>query len=270
MIDLHSHLLHGLDDGPEAVEGSLAIARAAVAAGVRTMVATPHVSRRYPNRSAEIEGHAQQLRERLRDEHIALDVLTGAEVAPSHLPAIDPAELSRLRLGDGPWLLLECPLHVDAPPLQPAVESLQSLGLRVLLAHPERSPQFQHDPDSLAALVRAGAVTSLTAGALTGRFGRTVRRFSLELVRAGVAHCVASDCHDRYHRPPGMAQALGDAGLKGLADWLTIEVPGAILAGAELPPRPAAVGAVRRLDPKAWWRSRGGTAPSGAETTTSG
>ncbi|HEX3511614.1 MAG TPA: CpsB/CapC family capsule biosynthesis tyrosine phosphatase [Solirubrobacteraceae bacterium] len=264
MVDLHSHLLYGLDDGPEAVEGSLAIARAAAGAGVRTMVATPHVSHRYPNRSTAIDERAAELRARLEREQLDLEVATGAELAPSHLPELDSAELARLRLGDGPWLLLECPLQVDAPPLAPLVDALHGIGHRVLLAHPERSPNFQRDPASLAELVRAGALTSLTAGALDGQFGRTVRRFSLELVSSGLVHSVASDCHDRYHRPPGMARAVSGAGLDALADWLTREVPAAILAGTDIPPRPPAGSAGRGLGPKAWWRNRGRPAASRA------
>jgi protein-tyrosine phosphatase len=264
MIDLHSHLLHGIDDGPEALEGSLAIARAAIAEGVRTMVATPHVNHRFPNRPATIEAQAAELRARLAADRIDLEVLTGAEIAPAHLPEIDPSDLERLRLGDGPYVLLECPLRVDAPPLEPMVDALQSRGLGVLLAHPERSPQFQRDPESLAALARKGALGSLTAGALTGQFGRSVRRFSLELVRSGLTQSVASDCHDRYHRPPGMGRALSEAGLDALADWLTREVPAAILAGADIPRRPA-VTAGPRVGPKAWWRRRGRRAASAAE-----
>ncbi|HEX5225354.1 MAG TPA: CpsB/CapC family capsule biosynthesis tyrosine phosphatase [Solirubrobacteraceae bacterium] len=265
MIDLHSHVLPCLDDGPEALEGSLAIARVATGEGIRTMVATPHVSSRYPNRAATIHGRTAELRERLDRDRIELDVRAGAEVAPSYLPKIDRAELGGLCLGDGPWLLLECPLQVDAPPLDEAVSSLQRQGLRVVLAHPERSPLFQRDPGALSALVRSGALTSITAAALSGRFGRQARRFSLELVQSGLAHSVASDCHDRYHRPPGMGRALSETGLDALADWLTHEVPGAIIAGTEIPRRPPGAPGARKLGPRSWWRkarpaaSRAGT-----------
>lgn len=254
MIDLHCHVLPGIDDGPPTIEGCVALARAAAIQGVRTLVATPHVSRRFPNRPDKILELVEQLNARLASEELALDVRPGAEIALAQLSAIEPAELPRLCLGGGPWLLLESPFSAEAHNIEPAVEGLQTRGFRILLAHPERSPAFRHDPATLESLVRKGVLTSITAGSLVGRFGGHVRDFALQLVRADMVHSVASDAHDRSERPPGMASELRQAGLGRLADWLTCEVPAAILAGNEIPPRPEASAAIAVSGRWGWWR----------------
>ena len=242
MIDLHCHVLPGIDDGPETIAGSLALARAAVDAGVRTLVATPHVNWRYPNDAATIAAAAGELSERLAAEGVALELRTGAEVAMTQLSTIARGELERLRLGGGAWLLLEPPFSPVAPALKAIVEDLLARGERVLLAHPERCPTFHRDPRLLASLVHGGALTSITAGSLVGRFGDTVRRFAIGLVQEELVHNVASDAHDVADRAPGIATELEQAGLTPLADWLTESVPAAILDGGPIPARPPFAG----------------------------
>jgi protein-tyrosine phosphatase len=258
VIDLHCHVLAGIDDGPEAIEGSVALARAAANAGVQTLVATPHVSRRYPNDADTIIELVDRLNDRLASEELVLDVLPGAELAVTQLPEIEPSELRRLCLGGGPWLLVECPLGLSAPDISPAVTDLHKRGFRVVLAHPERCPAFHRSRAALGALVRDGALTSITAGAFVGRFGSSVRRFALELLRAGLVHSVASDAHDRSLRPPGMATELEQAGLGSLADWLTCQVPEAVLGGTDIPPRPSGAVANGTRGRTTWWRRIGG------------
>jgi protein-tyrosine phosphatase len=241
VIDLHCHVLPGIDDGPATIDGSLDLARAAAASGIRTIVATPHVSRRYRNESGEIARLVQGLNERLQEQGIPVDVRRGAEVAASRVHDLDGAELSALRLGDGPWLLLEPSLTRPANDLETVVPELQRSGHRILLAHPERCMTFHRDPLLLEALVHQGALTSVTAASLTGRFGEHVRRFALGLAGQGLIHNVVSDAHDHAKRPPSIARELDQAGLAPLADWLTRAVPAAILAGEDVPPRPADV-----------------------------
>jgi protein-tyrosine phosphatase len=148
---------------------------------------------------------------------------------------------------------------LGGPDIAPAVTDLQKRGFRVVLAHPERCPAYHRSPAALGVLVRSGVLTSITAGAFVGRFGGTVRRFALELVGSGLVHSVASDAHDRSLRPPGMASELQQAGLGGLADWLTREVPEAVLRGADIPPRPnVAVAANGGRGRTTWWRRIGG------------
>ncbi len=255
MIDLHSHVLPGIDDGPDSIDGSLELARGAVAGGTHTLLATPHVSWRYPNDAGTIASLVDELNERLRAEQIVLEVRPGAEIAMTRLADIEPEELSRLGLGGGQWLLVEPPFTPVLIGLDSILLDLQRRGHRILLAHPERCHAFHRDPEMLEMLVRSGVLTSVTAGSLAGQFGGDVRRFALGLARDGLIHNVASDAHDHVQRPPSIAAELERAGLAPLADWLTREVPAAILADGEIPPRPAVdLPSSEKPRRRAWWR----------------
>jgi protein-tyrosine phosphatase len=151
----------------------------------------------------------------------------------------EPAELSRLGLGGGRWVLIEPPFTQVVGNLDLLLVNLQRAGLRVVLAHPERCPAFHRDPQMLRSLVDSGILTSITAGSLVGRFGGEVRRFALELMHEGTVHNVASDAHDHLRRAPGIAQELERSGFAPLTAWLTEEVPSAIINDQEIPPRPA-------------------------------
>jgi len=253
VIDLHCHVLPGIDDGPETIDGSVALARAAEAAGTRTIVATPHVSSRYPNDAATIAGLVEEMNTRFAAEGLALNVLSGAEIAITRIIDITADELLRLELGGGGWLLLEPPFTSVGIGLDTILLGLQHRGHRILLAHPERCLALRRDPRMLEALLASGVLMSITAGSLVGRFGGEVRRFALELARAGLIHNVASDAHDHLQRPPGIAGELAQAGLTPLADWLTQEVPAALLAGEEIPPRPEVALMIPRDSRSAWW-----------------
>jgi protein-tyrosine phosphatase len=238
VIDLHSHILPGLDDGPATLDDALAIARAAVAAGTRTIVATPHADLHYNVRPSARDTALATLRVALAQDSIALDVLAGAEVALEVLIDLDDDDRDAMRLGSGPYLLLESPLAQTAGAFDDYLERLLASGERIVLAHPERCPAFQRRPERLDRLVRAGAVTSVTAGAFTGQFGDTVRKFAFSMVTNGWAHSVASDCHDAVRRPPSISEHLERAGLGTLRRWLTEDVPGAILDGTTIPSPP--------------------------------
>jgi protein-tyrosine phosphatase len=252
MIDLHCHVLCGIDDGPATIEGSIAIARASASTGTRTIVATPHVNWRYPNTAETIALAVAQLNERLAAKEIEVEILAGGEIAMTRIGDITPDELSRLALAGGSWLLVEPPFTPAASGLDTILIELQRQGHRILLAHPERCPAFHREPDMLTELVRGGILTSITAGSLVGRFGEAPRRFAIALLRQGLAHNVASDAHDDTSRRPGMASEIEQAGMGPLTDWLTSAVPAAILNGAVIPTRPA----VDLPNPTASLRSR--------------
>ncbi len=238
VIDLHCHVLPGIDDGPQTIEGSLAMARVAARAGTQVLVATPHVNRRYANRASRIEPLVADLNRRIREEGLELEVRPGAEVALLGVTGLDTEELVRLRLGGGPWLLIEPPTAPVEDDVQGLVMALVADGHRVLLAHPERCPAFQRDPGVLATLVGEGVLAAVTSASLRGHFGEEVGRFALELLRSELVHNVASDAHHHELRPPTMLGELERAGLGPLAEWLTTSVPRAILDGAEIPQRP--------------------------------
>ena len=149
MIDLHCHVLPGIDDGPDSIEGSVALARAAVAAGIQTVVATPHVSWRYPNDAEEIARLVGEVNARLKQEGVALDVRPGGELAMTRLIDVVPAELARFGLGGSSWLLVEPPFTEVATGLDSIVRDLLRRGHHVVLAHPERCHALRRNPRML-------------------------------------------------------------------------------------------------------------------------
>jgi protein-tyrosine phosphatase len=252
VIDLHCHVLPGIDDGPATIEDALALARDAASSGTRILVATPHVNRRFANDASSIATAVAELNARLADEQIGVEVRPGAEIAISRAVELAPEELERLRLGDGQWLLLEPPFTPQASGLDILLADMLRRGHRIVLAHPERCPAFQRDPQLLRSLVGQGVLMSITAGSLVGRFGGDVQRFAFSLVAEGIVHNVASDAHDREGRPPSIAAELARSGLGAFAEWWTREVPEAILGGGEIPRRPPAP--LPGLPPPRRWR----------------
>jgi protein-tyrosine phosphatase len=242
VIDLHCHILAGIDDGPDTLEESVALARAAAAAGTLAVVATPHVSWEYPaNDAAAIAAGVERLRARLAAEPFPLQVYTGAEIAMTRAAELSDEELVALRLGGsrGSHLLVECPLSPSIAGFEPLVAQLRARGHKILLAHPERCPSFQRDPSAYERLVSRGMLGQVTAGSLVGRFGRTVQDFAHHLVRAGLAQVIASDAHSAVRRRPSIRGELEEAGYGEQADWLAHEVPFGVLAGTPIPPAPA-------------------------------
>ncbi|MGI8802725.1 MAG: tyrosine-protein phosphatase [Solirubrobacteraceae bacterium] len=257
MIDLHCHILPGIDDGPATIEETLDLARAAVAAGTRTMVATSHVSPRYPNSARTIARAVGEVNARLALEEISLEVRPGGEVAIFQVDELAPGELTALRLGHGPWLLLESPFTLVADSVPALIGRIQDNGHRIVLAHPERCPGFHRRRDLLEALVRdQGVLTSVTAGSLVGQFGREVERFALGMARDGLIHNVASDAHDCDRRPPVIREPLERAGLGPHVSLLAEELPRAILDGTDLPAYPEALLAPARRRGLGRWRRR--------------
>jgi protein-tyrosine phosphatase len=244
VIDLHCHLLPGLDDGPRSMPEALALARQAAAGGTSTIVATPHINHHWRVDPLELAERAAAVRDALARERIALDLATGGEIAITRLADLQPEEIDLLRLGDGPHLLLECPLEPDSWDFDAVLLKLRERGESILMAHPERCPLFQREPQRLVRLVEHGLLCSITAGSMWGQFGRRVRDFTLALLREGLVHDVASDAHDSERRPPGLGAAFVSAerdlpGIGAQADWLSRLAPAAILAGESLPARPA-------------------------------
>jgi protein-tyrosine phosphatase len=254
MIDMHCHVLPGIDDGPSTLEQSLMLARAAISQGTTTIVATPHVSPRYPNDPATIERALHRLTAALSAEGLDLEILPGAEIAMTQAPALSPGALAAMALGESPWLLVECPFVEAVSGFGALLSDLRTDGHRILLAHPERCPAFHRDPAALQSFVATGMLVSITAGSLVGRFGRVVRRFALGLFAEGLVHNVASDAHDHLHRGPSVTAELDRAGLGPLAEWLTVTVPEAILHGGEIPTRPPTSRGVTRS--RRWWPAR--------------
>ncbi len=239
MVDVHTHILRGLDDGAATLEQSVEMARAAAAEGISTVVATPHVRDDYPTTAAEMEQAVTELRAAVAADALALEVLTGGEVALDRLESLDDEELRRFALGFGNYVLIECPYLGWPLNLEHAARELRGRGFGVILAHPERNSDATSE--RIARLVADGVLIQVTSASLDGRLGRSARAAAFALVDGGLAHVVASDAHAPDLRAVGMKAAVAALGDGALAAWLTFAVPQAIVTGAaDMPQRPAA------------------------------
>ena len=205
---MHCHLLPGVDDGPRTLDEAVAYARAAVAAGTGTIVATPHVEQ---VDVAQLPERVDELRAALAAESIDLRVEVGGELKPESVPALSPAELEILAHGPpgARWLLYEVPFKgVDEAFLDGARE-LRERGYGLLLAHPERSRGLLVDGLGLLdPLVAAGALFEVNVGPLTGQESAARTEAAHHLVIRGCAHVVATDAHPP-RRPYQLAEADG-------------------------------------------------------------
>ena len=207
MIDLHCHLLPGIDDGAPDEAASLAMARIAVADGIRTTACTPHIyPGLYENDADAIRRRTAGLQQRLDEEGIDLRLVPGAD---AHLT---PELLPRLRagtvptLGGGRYFLLEPPHHVAPPRFADSVWNLVAAGFVPVLTHPERLSWIEPNYAMLASLVRAGVWMQVTAGSLAGRFGRGARYYAERMLADGLVHVLATDAHGTRHRAPLLAE----------------------------------------------------------------
>jgi protein-tyrosine phosphatase len=253
MVDLHFHILPGLDDGPPDMPRSLELARAAQADGVQIVAATPHLREDHPGvRVQELAARCAELNEAIAAADIALEVVPGAELDVLWVQAASDEELRLASYGQGGTdVLLETPYGAIAPSFEAAIDRLWSLGYRVLLAHPERNRTFQQAPARLIELVRRGLLVQVTAGSLVSRQSRSRSRAAgMELIETGAAHVIASDAHRATEfRPPNLSLGLAAAAAaidRRRAQEMVLDVPLAILAGAPLPPLVASAGPLER------------------------
>jgi protein-tyrosine phosphatase len=240
MIDLHAHLLPGVDDGASTWEESLAIARTAAEDGITMVAATPHVRDDYDTAAATMEGLVARLRLELERHGVPLQVRPGGEVALDRLRVLAGHELRRFGLGGNPrYLLVEFPYYGWPLALDRDIEALLAQGITPVLAHPERNADVQLAPERLRRAVEAGALVQLTAASFAGRMGARCRETALDLLERQLAHVLASDAHAPEVRGIGLSSAAAALEDEALAEWLTLGVPGAIVAGEPLPGRPS-------------------------------
>jgi protein-tyrosine phosphatase len=240
VIDLHSHILPGIDDGAKSLDESVEIALAAVADGVEVLAATPHVRDDYPTTADTMEALVGELRRALVREGVPLDVRKGGELALTWLDRLSDAELRRFGLGGNPgYLLVEFPYYGWPMRLPDSVFRLQTRGITLVIAHPERNADVQAAPEKLRPLVDAGALVQVTAASVDGRLGSKAKETGLDLVERGLAHVLASDAHHPSVRAGGMDAAFDAIGDEELARWLSRNVPEAIVTGRAIPARPA-------------------------------
>jgi protein-tyrosine phosphatase len=241
MVDLHIHLLPDVDDGCDDLEATLAMARAAVADGVTAVAVTPHVNEVYPTTPQQMLAALARTDAAIKDNGIPLAVRPGAEIALDRVDQLSDADLRALSLGGSArYILLECPFSAWPMGLELYTGRLAALGLRTVLAHPERCAGIQAGDgfERLQKAVERGLMVQVNATSLAKRSGKASATAARKLLDAGLIHIVSSDAHDVEHRPPRLSDAVDAIGDAELSSYVTETVPSAVLAGSNLPERP--------------------------------
>ena len=237
MVDIHSHVLYGLDDGAETLDESLDMLRMAAASGTTDIVATPHADLQFPFRPDLIAERLAELRPAVEglirihsgcDFHLQFDNIQDA--------LKNPAKYTINGLG---YLMVEFSDLVIFNNTEDIFERMRAAGIAPVVTHPERNPLLQQKISRLERWVASGILLQVTAQSLLGHFGNTVRRCSEELMERGIVHFIASDAHDTENRPPRLDEAweyvcrkFGEA----RAQRLLCVNPAAVLTGDPLPP----------------------------------
>jgi len=210
MIDLHCHFLPGVDDGPGLMSESVGLAEIAVANGITASALTPHVHpRRYPNTRSTLRQTFADFKQVLRDKGIPLQLFLAGEVRLSaesfalfmedEVPFFGEVDGYRI-------VLLEFPHEIIPVGSQQFVAKLLDMKIRPLIAHPERNKAVMNDPDKIGPFVDMGCWLQLTAGSLTGRFGKMAKKVALHLLEDEQGWILATDTHNMQHRPPDLAE----------------------------------------------------------------
>jgi protein-tyrosine phosphatase len=236
MVDLHCHILPGLDDGPEKIELSLEMAESAIADGITHVVATPHANDEYHFDFARVREARQQLQEKIGNR---LTLATGCDFH-LNLENMDAlrADAPRFCINQRDYLLVEFNEYSIPPAMDQTLHEIQLLGLRPVITHPERNAILRLQTERLAKWVRHGCCVQVTAGSLTGVFGSGAQKDAWRWLADGMVHIVASDAHNMRGRPLRLRPAFDvvrEQFGEEKARALFIENPTAALEGRDLP-----------------------------------
>lgn len=205
MVDLHCHILPGLDDGPKAMEDSLAMAESAIADGITHVVATPHANSSHFFDYPKIRALQKELQSQLGNR---LTLATGCDfhVSPENVEALQ-ADAAPFCINQNDYLLVEFNEVAIPPAMDHKLHEIQLAGLRPVITHPERNSILRLQPERLTKWIRMGCYGQITGGSLTGRFGPLAQKDALRWIGAGLIHFIASDAHNLTSRPLRLSPA---------------------------------------------------------------
>ena len=239
MVDLHHHLLPGLDDGSPDLATSVAMARMAADDGITHVACTPHANGYWPFDPAVIAARLADLRAALAAESISLTLASGCDFHLSYDNIQDAlAHPTRYTINGGPYLLVELPDFVLAPRLGETFHELRVAGMKPILTHPERNPTLQREPSRLTEWLRNGLLIQITTSSLLGTMGKEAHRLAHQLLTDRWVHFLATDAHNLDARPPLMSKACNLVAKKYGADYafaLCTANPTAVFEGRSLP-----------------------------------
>jgi protein-tyrosine phosphatase len=247
MIDLHCHILPGIDDGAADLDVSLRMAAASADDGVSILACTPHIlPGLYHNSGPQIRRALRELQAALDQKGIPLQLVTGADnhVVPDFIAGLQSGRL--LSLCDSRYVLVEPPHHTEPPHLEDFFFSLLVAGFVPVLTHPERLSWVPARYESIKRLVARGVWMQITSGSLSGAFGRTAQYWAHRMLDEGCVHILATDAHDTKRRPPDLSRGRDLAAMRvGAveAEHLVLTRPRGVIAN-EIPsnlPMPASV-----------------------------
>ncbi|TKD70725.1 tyrosine-protein phosphatase [Pseudalkalibacillus hwajinpoensis] len=211
MIDIHSHILPGIDDGAKTVEDSLAMARQAYDQGITKIVATPHHKNgTFENERRIILAEVERLNEKLKEESIHIEVLPGQEnrIYGELVEDLSGEELLTVNR-NGNYMLIEFPSSHLPRYANKLLFDLQVNGIIPIIVHPERNREIMENPERLYNLVKEGALSQLTGKSVTGEMGKKIQKFSFDLIQSNLTHFIASDAHNTTNRPFDLGDAMG-------------------------------------------------------------
>ncbi|MGG1678261.1 tyrosine-protein phosphatase [Neobacillus sp. NRS-1170] len=209
MIDLHCHILPGVDDGAKDLSESIKMAKKAVEQGIRTIVATPHhLNNSYENARLQIIARVEELNQALVQENLEVKILPGQEarIYGEMVEGYESGEI--LPVNDTPYLLVELPSSHVPRYTEKLFFDIQMKGLIPVIVHPERNQEIIERPEILYQLVKKGALSQVTAASICGDFGKKIKSFSLQLIEANLTHFIASDAHNTSSRTFKMREAF--------------------------------------------------------------
>lgn len=219
MIDIHSHILPGIDDGAKTEADSLEMAKLAVEEGIHTIIATPHNKNgSFDNERESILTYTDILNKLLEENDIPLTLLPGQETRIYGDIVEDLHDGRILPLNDTKYVFVEFPSgHVPGYAKQ-VLFDIQVAGYTPIIVHPERNEELIEHPGKLYDFVRKGALTQITAGSVVGKFGKTVQKFTHQIIEANLTHFIASDVHNTTTRAFWMKDAFEEIERKYGAD----------------------------------------------------